>query len=102
MMETSKKTFPTIGIIGGGQLGKMFIQKASQWSVQINILDKDATCPASVLADHHILGSITDGNEIQKLADISDVLTWEIEHIDVDKLMELQQEEKPSFPILRF
>lgn len=98
MMETSKKTFPTIGIIGGGQLGKMFIQKASQWSVQINVLDKDATCPASVLADHHILGSITDGNEIQKLADISDVLTWEIEHIDVDKLMELQQEGKTIIP----
>lgn len=97
-METSKKTFPVIGIIGGGQLGKMFIQKSSQWSVPINILDRDETCPASVLANHHIVGSITDGNEIQKLSDISDVLTWEIEHIDVDKLIELQQQEKTIIP----
>ena len=94
-MQTTK----TIGIIGGGQLGKMFIQNASKLSVPINILDRDATCPASVLANHHIVGSITDANEIQKLSDISDVLTWEIEHIDVDKLIELQQ---PSFPIRKY
>ena len=93
-MQTTK----TIGIIGGGQLGKMFIQNASKLSVPINILDRDATCPASVLANHHIVGSITDANEIQKLSDISDVLTWEIEHIDVDKLIELQQQGKTIIP----
>jgi 5-(carboxyamino)imidazole ribonucleotide synthase len=97
-METSKKKFPLIGIIGGGQLGKMFIQKASQWSVPVAILDRDENCPASVLATHHIIGSITDGDEIQKLSDISDVLTWEIEHIDVDKLIELQQKGKTIIP----
>lgn len=97
-METSKKKFPLIGIIGGGQLGKMFIQKASQWSVPVAILDRDANCPASTLASQHIIGSITDGNEIQKLSDISDVLTWEIEHIDVDKLIELQQQAKTIIP----
>jgi 5-(carboxyamino)imidazole ribonucleotide synthase len=98
MMETSKKTFPVIGIIGGGQLGKMFIQKSSQWSVPVNILDRDTTCPASLLANHHIVGSITDSDEIQKLSDISDVLTWEIEHIDVNKLIELQQQGKTIIP----
>lgn len=98
MMGTSKKEFPVIGIIGGGQLGKMFIQKASQWSVPVTILDRDADCPADVLANEHIIGSITDGNEIQKLSDISDVLTWEIEHIDVDKLIELQQQGKTVIP----
>lgn len=97
-METSKKIFPAIGIIGGGQLGKMFIQKASQWSVLVNILDKDATCPSSVLANQHLIGSITDGNEIHKLSEISDLLTWEIEHIDVDKLIELQQQGKTIIP----
>jgi 5-(carboxyamino)imidazole ribonucleotide synthase len=93
-MQTTK----TIGIIGGGQLGKMFIQNASKLSVPINILDRDATCPASVLANHHIVGSITDADEIQKLSDISDVLTWEIEHINVDKLIELQQQGKTIIP----
>ncbi len=93
-MQTSK----TIGIIGGGQLGKMFIQNASKWSVPIHILDKDAACPASVYATNHIIGSITDANEIQKLSDVSDILTWEIEHIHVDKLIELQQQGKTIIP----
>lgn len=97
-MESSKQSFPTIGIIGGGQLGKMFIQKSSQWSVPINILDRDETCPASVFANRHLVGSITDGAAIQQLSDISDVLTWEIEHIDVDKLIELQQQGKTIIP----
>lgn len=89
---------PKIGVIGGGQLGKMFIQKASQWSVPVNILDRDAQCPASVLSNEHIIGSITDGSEIQKLSAISDLLTWEIEHVDVDKLIELQAQGKTILP----
>jgi 5-(carboxyamino)imidazole ribonucleotide synthase len=64
----------------------------------INILDRDATCPASTIANQHIVGSITDADEIQKLSDISDVLTWEIEHINVDKLIELQQQGKTIIP----
>ena len=98
MIETSKKTFPTIGIIGGGQLGKMFIQKASQWSVPVHILDRDTDSPAAVLANQHILGSITDGHAIQQLSDTADVLTWEIEHIDVDKLIELKHAGKTIIP----
>ena len=88
----------TIGIIGGGQLGKMFIENASKIAAIINILDRDATCPASTIANQHIIGSITDADEIQKLSDISDVLTWEIEHINVDKLIELQQQGKTIIP----
>jgi len=88
----------TIGIIGGGQLGKMFIQNASKLSVPINILDRDAVCSASKLADIHLVGSITDADEIQKLADISDILTWEIEHINADKLIELQTQGKTIIP----
>ncbi len=88
----------TIGIIGGGQLGKMFIQNASNLSIPIHILDRDKNCPASTYAHQHIVGSITDGDEIQKLSDISDILTWEIEHINVDKLIELKQQGKIIIP----
>ncbi len=89
---------PTIGIIGGGQLGKMFIENASKLAVSIHILDKDANCPAHGIAKKHLIGSITDTDAIQKLADISDVLTWEIEHIHVDKLIELQAQGKTIIP----
>ncbi|MCB0506931.1 MAG: 5-(carboxyamino)imidazole ribonucleotide synthase [Chitinophagales bacterium] len=89
---------PTIGIIGGGQLGKMFIENASKLAVSITILDKDAHCPAHHIAKQHIIGSITDADAIQKLADSSDVLTWEIEHINVDKLIDLQAQGKHIIP----
>ena len=90
--------FPKIGIIGGGQLGKMFIENASKISQKINILDRDASCPGSTIANQNIIGSITNADEIQKLSDISDILTWEIEHINVDKLIELQQQGKIIIP----
>jgi len=88
----------TIGIIGGGQLGKMFIENASKISTKIHILDRDENCPASTIANQHIIGSITDADDIQKLSAISDILTWEIEHINVDKLIELQQQGKTIIP----
>lgn len=97
-METSKKKFPVLGIIGGGQLGKMFIQKSSQWSVPVHILDRDEDSPASILANHHVLGSITDADAIQQLSDSTDILTWEIEHVDVDKLIELKHAGKTIIP----
>lgn len=97
-METSKKKFPVLGIIGGGQLGKMFIQKSSQWSVPVHILDRDEDSPAAILANHHVLGSITDADAIQQLSDSTDILTWEIEHIDVDKLIELKHAGKTIIP----
>jgi 5-(carboxyamino)imidazole ribonucleotide synthase len=88
----------TIGIIGGGQLGKMFIENASKISAKINILDRDKNCPASTISNQHIIGSITDADAIQELSDVSDILTWEIEHINVDKLIELQQQGKTIIP----
>ncbi|HQV76856.1 MAG TPA: 5-(carboxyamino)imidazole ribonucleotide synthase [Chitinophagales bacterium] len=89
---------PTIGIIGGGQLGKMFIENASKMAIPITILDKDKNCPAHPIAKKHIVGSITDADAIQQLADSCDVLTWEIEHIHVDKLIDLQQQGKTIIP----
>jgi 5-(carboxyamino)imidazole ribonucleotide synthase len=101
-METSKQPHSfeprVIGVIGGGQLGKMFIQKASQWSVPVNILDRDVSCPASPYAHQQVVGSITDAGEIERLSAISDILTWEIEHINADKLIALQQQGKRIIP----
>lgn len=97
-MESSRKKFPTIGVIGGGQLGKMFIQKASQWSVPVAVLDNDTECPSANYAHQFLNGSITDSESIRRLAKVSDILTWEIEHINVDTLLELQKEGKQIIP----
>ncbi len=89
---------PTIGVIGGGQLGKMLIQKAMQWSVPIVILDKDKDCVASNYANQHIVKDIKNADAIQELAEQVDVMTIEIEHTDADKLIELHNQGKTIIP----
>jgi 5-(carboxyamino)imidazole ribonucleotide synthase len=87
-----------IGIIGGGQLGKMLIEAAQPLNIYCNILENDAHAPASRIADAQIVGSLTDGDKIRELAAISDVLTYEIEHVGVDTLHQLEAEGKLIIP----
>lgn len=87
----------TIGIIGGGQLGKMLIESTRKWNVKYNILDVE-NAPSKHLAGKHIIGSLKDGEAIKKLANISDVLTYEIEHIDFNTLSQLEENGKEVIP----
>jgi 5-(carboxyamino)imidazole ribonucleotide synthase len=82
----------SIGIIGGGQLGKMLIEAAQPWNTFFNVLESGAEVPAGRIADTRIEGKLTDGEKIRQLAQISDVLTYEIEHVDVDTLKRLEEE----------
>jgi 5-(carboxyamino)imidazole ribonucleotide synthase len=86
----------TIGIIGGGQLGMMLTQAAHQLGFDVAILEKGMDCPAySVLdlgKDKFIQGELSDYSKLKELADCSDVLTFEIEHIDTDLLKQLELE----------
>ena len=87
-----------IGILGGGQLGRMFIEEALRYNIRCHILDADKDCPAAVIADHHVVGSLTDPKKIAELADGCDVLTYEIEHIFIETLLELEREGKELIP----
>lgn len=86
-----------IGIIGGGQLGRMMIEESLRLNVEINVLDAP-DCPCSGLAHHHISGSLMDADAIRKLAEISDVLTYEIEHVNTAVLHALEKEGKEIIP----
>jgi len=81
----------TIGVIGGGQLGKMLIEASRPLNFKYHILENDPNCPASHLAQKVIVGKLTDGDKIKELAQSADVLTYEIEHIDSDTLVELEK-----------
>ena len=81
----------TIGIIGGGQLGRMFIESALRYNVRCNIVDADPNCPAHPVAYKHIIGSLNKASSLYELAAISDVITYEIEHIFIDALIELEK-----------
>lgn len=90
----------SVGIIGGGQLGMMLLEaaKSSENQVKYTILESSLDCPAAPLADEVIVGSLKNEIDIQKLAAASEVLTWEIEHIAVDALIELQKQGKTIIP----
>ncbi|KAF8130054.1 hypothetical protein K438DRAFT_1695397 [Mycena galopus ATCC 62051] len=92
----------TIGILGGGQLGRMLAAAASLLNIKIVILDVGEHAPAKqVLAPisaqyNHIDGSFTDEARIRELAAKVDVLTVEIEHVDADALAQADCEIHPS------
>lgn len=89
------KVFPypvkRIGIIGGGQLGKMTAQAAKQMGFYVTVLDPTPHCPAAHLADAQIVGELYDATTLTSLAQVSEVLTYDVEHIDVQTLKKLAQ-----------
>lgn len=87
-----------VGIVGGGQLGKMLIEASRPWNVKYLVLESSADCPASMVAAAVIQGSLQDPQKIRELAAKSDILTFEIEHIHVDTLVELEAEGKLIIP----
>ena len=89
---------PVIGIIGGGQLGRMFIEEALRYNVTCVILDADKEAPAALVADKHILGSITDRDALLKLAAACDLMTYEIEHIFTEALEAIEASGKIVIP----
>lgn len=87
-----------IGIIGGGQLGKMMAQKAKKMGFHISILDPSQKCPAAAFADELIVGSFYDKEKITQLVTHNDVTTFDIEHIDTETLKILSNAGHKIFP----
>lgn len=81
-----------IGIIGGGQLGKMMTQEAKKMGFYVTILDPTPNSPASQLADEQLVGGFHDRNQIRHLVTRNDVTTYDIEDIDAVALKELVEE----------
>ncbi len=71
-----------IGIIGGGQLGKMMILEAKKMGFYVTVLDPTEECPCHSICDEHIIADFNDREAIRLLASKSDVITYEFEHID--------------------
>ncbi len=87
-----------IGIIGGGQLGKMMIQEAKKMGFYVMVLDPTENCPAHTLVDEHVVAKFDDKKAIRFLAEKTDVVTYEFEHIDAEILQTLEQEGKKIYP----
>lgn len=87
-----------LGIIAGGQLAKMLIQAASQWDVQIHILDGAPNGPAAPLSHSFTKGHFANYDDVYAFGQTVDMLTFEIEHVNVEALRKLKAEGKQIFP----
>ncbi len=87
-----------LGIIAGGQLGKMLIQEASKWDITTFVLDMEDNCPASGVASVLIKGNRLDFDSVYQFGKMVDVLTFELESINADALIKLQSEGLKVFP----
>ncbi|KAJ0420104.1 AIR carboxylase-domain-containing protein [Aspergillus carlsbadensis] len=93
-----------VGVLGGGQLGRMFVESANRLNIQVNVLDA-ANAPAKQISYHdgHVTGSFKEREAVRELANKCDVITAEIEHVDTYALEEVdsQVQIEPSWQAIR-
>lgn len=87
-----------LGILGGGQLGRMLIQEAINYNVSTLILDPDPDAPCKSLANYFECGSITDFDTVYNFGKKADLITIEIEKVNIEALEQLEKEGKLVFP----
>jgi 5-(carboxyamino)imidazole ribonucleotide synthase len=88
----------TLGIIGGGQLGKMLCQVTSRLSINTNILDPSDDSPCKNLCSSFSVGNLMDFKSVYNFGKQCDLVTYEIEHINVDALEKLENEGIKVYP----
>ena len=86
-----------VGIIGGGQLGKMLLTECNKMNIKTSVLDSSENSPCKNLTDKFVCGDFTDFTSVYNFGKDCDVITFEIEHINVDALERLENEGKRVF-----
>lgn len=91
MNNINKSNFK-LGIISGGQLGKMLIQEASKWDISTYVLDAAVDCPAAGIATQHTIGHQLNFDDVYNFGQGLDMLTYEMESINIEALHKLKAE----------
>ena len=87
-----------LGILGGGQLGRMLIQEAVNFNIHVSVLDPSVNAPCADLANNFVVGNFNDYQTVLDFGKTVDVLTIEIEHVNIEALEELERLGKKVFP----
>lgn len=87
-----------IGVLGGGQLGRMMIQNAINLNLDISVLDPDKEAPCKHLVKKFTQGSLTDFDTVYSFGKDKDLITIEIENVNIEALKKLEQEGKKVYP----
>jgi 5-(carboxyamino)imidazole ribonucleotide synthase len=92
------ESLPKIGLLGGGQLGRMLLQAAIDLDFEISCLDPDAEAPCHQMAKHFVQGSFQDFDTVYAFGQSHDVISIEIEHVNIEALERLESEGKRVYP----
>jgi 5-(carboxyamino)imidazole ribonucleotide synthase len=87
-----------LGVLGGGQLGRMLLQEAPNLDIRVCVMDKDPQAPASKMAYEFVNEDILDFDAVVRFGQDKDVLTVEIENVNIEALEELERQGKKVFP----
>lgn len=88
----------TLGILGGGQLGKMLLYETRKFDIKTHVLDPSAEAPCRIACDFFQQGDLMDYETVYQFGQHTDVLTFEIEGVNVAALVQLEKEGKKIFP----
>jgi len=102
MKKNSEKTYFSsgfkLGILGGGQLGKMLLYETQKFDIQTFVLDPNPQAPCKIGCDKFVCGSLLDFDSVYNFGKQVDLLTFEIEQVNVNALEKLEQEGIKVFP----
>ena len=87
-----------VGILGGGQLGRMLLQEAANYQVETHVLENDDACPAAHLCRYFVKGNIRDFDAVYNFGKTLDAITIEIENVNIDALEKLESEGVKVYP----
>ena len=87
-----------LGILGGGQLGKMLLQVTSRLSIKTNILDPSKDSPCKNLCNEFEIGNLMDFDSVYQFGKKCDLVTFEIEHVNIEALEKLESEGTKVYP----
>lgn len=85
-------------MLGGGQLGRMFIQEALNYDVHVHCMDPDPNAPCKTIASSFTVGSLTDYDQVMAFGKDKQVVTVEIENVNVNALHDLEKQGIAVFP----
>lgn len=88
----------TLGILGGGQLGKMLLYETRKWDVITHVLDPSNEAPCKISCNYFQQGDLNDFETVLHFGRKVDVLTLEIEHVNLEALLQLESEGIPVYP----
>ena len=100
LQQVMIKHFNTIrlGMLGGGQLGRMLLQKAADFSLSTKVLDPDPAAPCRYLTEEFVNGSFKDYDTVYSFGKTCDLITIEIEQVNVEALEKLESEGISVYP----